>query len=67
MRKRFLPILGRSVRADLIGRQFWVNPDDFGKNSRFPGFGSMDLRVIAVSVLDFRRFAVDHEGEDALS
>ena len=29
MRKRFLPILGRSVRADLIGRQFWANPADF--------------------------------------
>ena len=44
-----------------------MHPDDFGENRRFPGFGSMDLRVIAASVLDFRRFAVDHEGEDALS
>ena len=44
-----------------------MNPNDFGKDSRFPGFGSTDLRVIASSVLDFRRFAVDHEGEDALS
>ena len=55
MRKRFLPILGRSVRADLIGRQFWVHPDDFCKNAGFAGFGSMDLRVIAVSVREFRR------------
>ena len=67
MRKRFLPTLGRSVRADLIGRQIWVNPDDFGKNSRFPGFGSMDVSVIAASVRDFCRFAVDYEEGDALS
>jgi hypothetical protein len=40
---------------------------DFDENGRFPGFGSVDLRVIAASVLDFRRFAVDHEDEDALS
>ena len=67
MRKRFLPTLGRSVRADLIGRQIWVNPDDFGKNSRFPGFGSMDVSVIAASVRDFRRFAVDRDWENAVS
>ena len=67
VRKRFLAIPGRSVRADLIGRQFWANPADFGKNRRFPGFGSMDLRVIAASVRDFRRFAVDRDGENALS
>ena len=51
----FLAIFGRSVRAALIGRQFWVHPDDFCKNAGFAGFGSMDLRVIAASVREFRR------------
>ena len=35
VRKRFLPIPGRSVRADLIGRQFWTILmifDDFDEN-----------------------------------
>ena len=55
MRKRFLPILGRSVRADLIGRQFWANPADFGKNLRFPDFGLVDGRDIARAREDFCR------------
>ena len=59
MRKRFLPILGRSVRADLIGRQFWANPADFGKNRRFPGFGLVDGRDIARAREDFWRSLVD--------
>ena len=59
VRKRFLAILGRSVRADLIGRQFWVNPDDFGENGRFPGFGSVDGRDIARAREDFWRSLVD--------
>ena len=53
VRKRFLPILGRSVRADLIGRQFWPNPVDFGKNRRFPGFGLVDGRDIAHAARGF--------------
>ena len=59
VRKRFLPILGRSVRADLIGRQFWANPADFGKNRRFPGFGLVDGRDIARAREDFCRSLVD--------
>ena len=39
----------------VLGRQFWVHPDDFCKNAGFAGFGSMDLRVIAASVREFRR------------
>ena len=59
MRKRFLPILGRSVRADLIGRQFWANPADFGKNRRFRGFGLVDGLDIARAREDFCRSLVD--------
>ena len=59
MHKRFLPILGRSVRADLIGRQFWANPDDFGKNRRFSGFDLVDGRDIARVREDFCRSLVD--------
>ena len=47
-----------------------VNLDDFCENRRFPGFGLVDHvdgRVTGASVREFRRFAVDHEGEDALS
>ena len=64
MRKRFLPILGRSVRADLIGRQFWPNPVDFGKNRRFPGFGLVDGRDIAHAARGFLPIIGRRAGKD---
>ena len=53
----------RSTGIVQFGRQFWVYPYDFCKNAGFSGFGSMDLRVIAASVREFRRCAVDHPRE----
>ena len=42
----FLSFCGWSVRAGLIGTPFPVILCDFGKNRRFPGFGSVGGREI---------------------
>ena len=46
----FLSFCGWSVRAGLIGTPFPVILYDFGKNRRFPGFGSADGREITIEI-----------------
>ena len=46
----FLSFCGWFVRAGLIGTPFLVILDDFGKNRRFPGFGSADGREITIKM-----------------
>ena len=46
----FLSFCGCFVRAGLIGTPFPVILYDFGKNRRFPGFGSADGDGIAIKM-----------------
>ena len=65
----FLAIFGWSVRAALIRRRNLVNPDNFGENRRFPGFGSpalVEMYEIATPARDFCWFVVDHQGNSSL-
>ena len=53
----FLSFCGWFVRAGLIGTPFLVILDDFGKNRRFPGFGSADGHGIAIKMHVRMRFS----------
>ena len=58
--KRFLAIPGRSVRADLIGRHFWVHLDDFGEKWRISRFRFGQLRWMGAKLHVCAKISGDH-------